>query len=67
MTYGTINKEYIVTLSYSSRGKLKGETRHCIVEFLDEDTGERKCLGEPMSMTIFKMLNLDGGDDDGES
>lgn len=57
MNYGTINKEYIVNLSFSSNGNLKGGTRSTVIIFKDTDTGEEIDLGEEESSKLLKLLD----------
>lgn len=64
MNYGTLHKEYIVTIAHSSNNKLLGGTRSYLVEFLDEDTGKKIVLGEQNSRVLIELLaNLSKGED----
>jgi len=64
MNYGTLHKEYIMTMAHSSNGKLKGGTRSYLVEFLDEDTGKKIVLCEQNSRVLIELLaNLSKGED----
>lgn len=56
MNYGVENREFIVTMSYSSEGMLSGGKRSNIIIFKDTDSGEEIDLGEEDSRILRQLL-----------